>query len=109
MTAAGDDEARGQALQAELKELQDERKRLQRERNDVRATIPAAMVMKERAEPRPAHILVRGAYDKPGEEVGRDTRPRSCRRWRGATESPRGSTSPAGSPVPTTPSRPGSR
>ncbi len=34
-------------------------------------TIPAAMIMKERAEIRPAHILIRGAYDNPGEEVGR--------------------------------------
>lgn len=30
-------------------------------------------VMKETAEPRPAHILLRGAYDQPGEKVGRET------------------------------------
>ena len=30
-------------------------------------------VMKEADEPRPAHILVRGAYDQPGEKVERET------------------------------------
>lgn len=30
-------------------------------------------VMKETAEPRPAHILLRGAYDQPGEKVERET------------------------------------
>ena len=31
------------------------------------------MVMKEKAEIRPAHILIRGAYDNPGERVERNT------------------------------------
>jgi hypothetical protein len=35
--------------------------------------IPATLVMKERAEIRPAHIMIRGEYDKPGEEVSRQT------------------------------------
>lgn len=35
--------------------------------------IPAAMVMKERKEIRPAHLLIRGAYNAPGEVVERDT------------------------------------
>ncbi len=30
-------------------------------------------VMKESAEPRPAHILLRGSYDQPGEKVERET------------------------------------
>ncbi len=30
-------------------------------------------IMKEADEPRPAHILVRGSYDQPGAEVGRET------------------------------------
>lgn len=34
---------------------------------------PAAMVMKESDKPRAAHILVRGAYDNPGEQVERNT------------------------------------
>ena len=32
-----------------------------------------AMVMKERATPKPTHVLIRGAYDNPGEEVQRNT------------------------------------
>ncbi|MCA9267335.1 MAG: PSD1 domain-containing protein [Planctomycetales bacterium] len=32
-----------------------------------------AMVMKERAEPKPTHILVRGSYEHPAEEVQRNT------------------------------------
>lgn len=36
-------------------------------------TIPAALIMKERADVRPAHILIRGVYDQYGPEVQRDT------------------------------------
>ena len=32
-----------------------------------------AMVMRDRATPKPTHILIRGAYDKPGEKVERNT------------------------------------
>ena len=32
-----------------------------------------AMVMKERSAPKPTHLLIRGAYDAPGEEVQRNT------------------------------------
>lgn len=32
-----------------------------------------AMVMKERAEPKPTHILIGGSYERPGEEVKRGT------------------------------------
>lgn len=39
----------------------------------VRRDVSATLVMKERAEPRPAHLLLRGQYDAPGEEVRRDT------------------------------------
>ena len=35
--------------------------------------IPATLVMKERNEVRPAHIMVRGNYDQPGDLVARDT------------------------------------
>ena len=31
------------------------------------------MVMKERATPKPTHILIRGSYEHPGEEVERNT------------------------------------
>ncbi len=33
----------------------------------------ASLVWKEKAKPRQAHILIRGAYDKPGEPVSRNT------------------------------------
>ena len=36
-------------------------------------SLPAAMVMKERKEARPSHLLERGAYDAPGELVARNT------------------------------------
>ena len=47
--------------------------RLGRERGRIEGSVRAVMVMKERAEPRPAHVFVRGAYDQLGEEVQRDT------------------------------------
>lgn len=58
---------------AKLKHSQDELKRVRRERTELMVTVAGAMVMKERAEARPAHILLRGAYDHPGELVERDT------------------------------------
>jgi hypothetical protein len=39
----------------------------------LRRVVPAAMVMRERPEPRPAFVLIRGAYDDPGERVERGT------------------------------------
>lgn len=36
-------------------------------------SIPTVMVMQEPATPGPTHVLLRGAYDKPGELVHRDT------------------------------------
>lgn len=54
------------AAQLNLKEVQEARSKLKRQ-------IPATLVMRERADPRPAHIMERGAYDSPGEPVERDT------------------------------------
>ncbi len=56
--------------------VEDAQKRLkaaQQAHDDYLVTIPAAMVMKERSEVRPAHILIRGAYDNPGDQVDRAT------------------------------------
>ncbi|MFT5110051.1 MAG: hypothetical protein ACI8XO_005055 [Verrucomicrobiales bacterium] len=50
-----------------------EKKKLEDQRAKIRLSMRAALVMKERAEPRPAHILLRGAYDNPGEQVERGT------------------------------------
>jgi hypothetical protein len=46
---------------------------LKKERDEVQMAVPAALVMKEREEIRPAYILKRGNYDQYGEEVQRDT------------------------------------
>jgi hypothetical protein len=53
------------AATAELKSQTNDREALLR-------AIPATLVMKERSEVRPTHIMVRGAYDQPGDEVTRD-------------------------------------
>lgn len=67
------DETQKKAVEEELEKAKQALAKQEREKQTFEATIPAAMVMKERAELRPAHILIRGAYDKPGEEVGRDS------------------------------------
>ncbi len=36
---------------------------------DLNTLIPSTMIMQEMETPRPAHILIRGAYDKPGDLV----------------------------------------
>lgn len=58
---------------AELKAIAEKIEKRQAERKELLNSIPAAMVMKEREEPRAAHVLIRGAYDAPGEKVQRDT------------------------------------
>jgi hypothetical protein len=40
---------------------------------DPQAAGQSAMVMKERATPKPTHVLIRGAYDNPGEKINRNT------------------------------------
>jgi len=67
------DAAEKKTLQGESDQTKKALEAARSERQNFEDTIPAAMVMKERAEPRPAHILVRGAYDNPGDEVSRDT------------------------------------
>ncbi len=61
------------AFSGQQKKLQQALKAAQAERDNLLLEIPAAMVMKERAERRPSYILIRGAYDNFGEEVGRET------------------------------------
>jgi hypothetical protein len=46
---------------------------LRREQNGLINPIPEIMVMEETAEPKPAYILKRGAYDQPGEQVTANT------------------------------------
>ncbi len=42
---------------------------LTKQRVKLVASAPTTMVMRELAEPRPTHLLIRGAYDRPGEAV----------------------------------------
>jgi hypothetical protein len=46
---------------------------LQKRRTELDKLLPTTLVWKETAEPKPAHILTRGAYDKKGEQVYRNT------------------------------------
>ena len=68
-----DEDSDKEAKAPKLKSLSNDLKRQQKLRDAVVETIPATLVMKEKEEIRPAHILVRGAYDQPGELVERDT------------------------------------
>lgn len=61
------------ALTSQLKEKEEELRRIQSARDELQREIPLALVMKERAKLRPAYILKRGAYDQPGDEVTRNT------------------------------------
>ncbi|MDB5386277.1 MAG: Protein of unknown function (DUF1553)/Protein of unknown function (DUF1549)/Planctomycete [Planctomycetaceae bacterium] len=55
------------------KALQDSLLALRRDHNAVVTPIPEAMVMEELPNPKPAHVLKRGAYDAPGDEVTANT------------------------------------
>ncbi len=66
-------EAEVKALTSQLKEKEEELRRIQSARDELQREIPLALVMKERADLRPAYLLKRGAYDQPGDEVTRNT------------------------------------
>jgi hypothetical protein len=68
-----DDEAKKKEAASRVKEAERQLKTVQQIRDDYLVTIPAAMVMKERPEPRPTYMLLRGQYDNPGEQVNRAT------------------------------------
>ena len=61
------------AANAELRQIAAELQRQERDLIDFEAALPTVMVMEELAEPRPAFVLKRGEYDKPGDRVERDT------------------------------------
>lgn len=61
------------AIEVQRKQMTGELQQLQKDRDALIESIPATLVMKERAEIRPTHILVRGNYDQPGELVERNT------------------------------------
>ncbi len=60
-----------QPLAEQLAALETKLKQSQGKRSGVERGILTTLIMKEREEPRPAHILIRGAYDQPGEQVDR--------------------------------------
>jgi len=51
--------------------LNKESAKLTKERDDFDSAIPATFIMKDLEKPRDAFVMERGAYDKPGEKVGR--------------------------------------
>ena len=53
--------------------LQSLKRGAEKSKEKLEAEIPKTLVWKETKEPRPAHILNRGQYDQPGEEVTRET------------------------------------
>ena len=55
------------------RELVAQKNQLNRQKQQLEKTLPLAMVMKERGEVRKTHIMKRGNYEDPGEEVSRDT------------------------------------
>lgn len=61
------------AVAEDLKLKESELKLVNQRKTELQQLIPVSLVSKERADIRPAHVLVRGAYDQPGELVARDT------------------------------------
>ena len=55
------------------KSLDGKNKKLQREKSAIQRSIPGAMVMKEKKDPRPSYMLIRGQYDNHGDVVERNT------------------------------------
>lgn len=68
-----EDPAEKEARVQSAKAREGKRKALKKQRDQFRKSIPAAMVMKEREDIRPAYLLIRGQYDEPGEEIARNT------------------------------------
>ena len=56
---------------APMKRLWQELRQLKDQRAKLELTLPTVMVMQELTEPRPAHLLKRGAYDAAGEKIER--------------------------------------
>jgi hypothetical protein len=68
-TAQGPDAARRQYLETTDAKAWAEVVRLRRQRETFLDEVPTVMVMQETGQPLDAHVLLRGAYDRPGEKV----------------------------------------
>jgi len=67
------DPAKKKTLAGQHKAATASHNNLKKKRDTLDREIPKAMVMKERKEVRPTHIMKRGQYDDPGEPVTRNT------------------------------------
>jgi len=67
------DSEKKKTLSGQFKAATTKHNNLKKKRDTLDREIPKAMVMKERKEVRPTHIMKRGQYDDPGQLVGRDT------------------------------------
>lgn len=57
---------------ASLKPTVDRKAELEKEKSRIESAIPLTFVMADLATPRESFVMLRGAYDKPGEKVTRD-------------------------------------
>lgn len=57
---------------APYKKLTQEVDKLRGEERRIDESLPTTLIYRERAQPRPAYILIRGEYDRKGEQVGRN-------------------------------------
>lgn len=61
------------AAESQLQATKEQLQALTRQSEEIENAVLVSLVSKERTDIRPAYVLTRGAYDQPGEEVGRDT------------------------------------
>jgi len=67
------DQKKKKEYTAAKKATDDKVKKVQKQKDNYSKTIPAAMVMKERKDIKPAYILEMAQYDRPGDKVERNT------------------------------------
>ena len=61
-----------ETVSPDVKQLSDSLSALKKQRDELDKAIPTVMVMQEMDKPRETFVLMRGAYDKPGEKVTAD-------------------------------------
>ncbi|MCH2211454.1 MAG: PSD1 and planctomycete cytochrome C domain-containing protein [Fuerstiella sp.] len=70
---SSDDSVRKSDVEILLKSKKERLEILKKELDAVERTVAVSLVSKERTDIRPAYLLIRGAYDRPGEQVERNT------------------------------------